>query len=581
MKSAFRQSMAWLHTWAGLLVGWILFFMFLTGTAGYFDSEIDRWMRPERPLVENHLPTEQTIDVGLRRLQSVAPGAQRWFIAPPAGRESPDLRIFYRQPPVASADGKQAASGKPSASAKPGRDSKSRTNGKEGANGKSAANGSELLNPVTGQPLEYRETGGGQVLYRMHYALHYMPAIAAYWIVGACAMFMLVAILSGIIVHKKIFKDFFTFRPGKQQRSWLDAHNVLSVIALPFHLMITYSGLIFFALTYMPLIVTASYGSGEENLQVFVDEASGRETQVEPAGVAAPLAPLAPILAEAARRFGPDQVRSVEIRNPGDANARIAVARTLETPVRSSERLVFDGVRGTLLDSQKPVSNAPRAVRDIFLGLHEGLFAGPVLRWLYFLSGLLGAAMIATGLVLWTAKRRAQQAKQARPSFGLAMVERLNVGTIVGLPMSVVVYFWANRLIPASLEGRAEWEVHAMFIAWAVMLIHAFFRPLAKAWVEQLWIAAGVCVLLPVLNALTTERHLGVTLPNGDWVLAGFDLTILALGIAFACAAIKVRGVTRTAPLVKRIAERRSAAAQFAHTAHTSPTASTAHTESV
>ena len=34
MKAAFRQSMAWLHTWAGLVVGWVLFFMFLTGTVG-------------------------------------------------------------------------------------------------------------------------------------------------------------------------------------------------------------------------------------------------------------------------------------------------------------------------------------------------------------------------------------------------------------------------------------------------------------------------------------------------------------------------------------------------------------------
>ena len=31
-------------TWAGLLVGWVLFFTFLTGTLGYFDDEIDRWM---------------------------------------------------------------------------------------------------------------------------------------------------------------------------------------------------------------------------------------------------------------------------------------------------------------------------------------------------------------------------------------------------------------------------------------------------------------------------------------------------------------------------------------------------------
>ena len=32
MKEGFRQSMAWLHTWSGLLFGWLLFAIFLTGT---------------------------------------------------------------------------------------------------------------------------------------------------------------------------------------------------------------------------------------------------------------------------------------------------------------------------------------------------------------------------------------------------------------------------------------------------------------------------------------------------------------------------------------------------------------------
>lgn len=48
--------MAWLHTWSGLVVGWVLFFVFVTGTAGYFNSEITRWMQPELPL---HQPGPQ------------------------------------------------------------------------------------------------------------------------------------------------------------------------------------------------------------------------------------------------------------------------------------------------------------------------------------------------------------------------------------------------------------------------------------------------------------------------------------------------------------------------------------------
>src|SRR3546814_3563951 len=72
-------------------------------------------------------------------------------------------------------------------------------------------------------------------------------------------MFMLIAILSGIVTHKKIFADFFMLRFGKGQRSWLDAHNVAAVFALPFHLMITYTGLVTLAVMYMPWGIAANY----------------------------------------------------------------------------------------------------------------------------------------------------------------------------------------------------------------------------------------------------------------------------------------------------------------------------------
>ena len=46
-NKSFRQSMGWLHRWAGLLLGWLLFAIFLTGTLTVFDKEITWWMQPE------------------------------------------------------------------------------------------------------------------------------------------------------------------------------------------------------------------------------------------------------------------------------------------------------------------------------------------------------------------------------------------------------------------------------------------------------------------------------------------------------------------------------------------------------
>src|SRR5690606_33551592 len=47
MFANFRQSMAWLHTWFGLALGFVLMVVFFFGTLSVFDREIDRWTIPE------------------------------------------------------------------------------------------------------------------------------------------------------------------------------------------------------------------------------------------------------------------------------------------------------------------------------------------------------------------------------------------------------------------------------------------------------------------------------------------------------------------------------------------------------
>ena len=43
----FRQAMTWLHTWTGLVLGFVLIAAFFFGALSVFDREIDRWAIPE------------------------------------------------------------------------------------------------------------------------------------------------------------------------------------------------------------------------------------------------------------------------------------------------------------------------------------------------------------------------------------------------------------------------------------------------------------------------------------------------------------------------------------------------------
>jgi uncharacterized iron-regulated membrane protein len=517
LKEGFRQCMAWLHTWTGLVVGWVLFFVFATGTVGYFYAELDRWMRPELPIPVAAPGSITQLQSAENFLQRRASNADEWSINfAGSERTRPDLLVLWRN---------AAAAG-------------------ERANEKFQR---ATLDPATGTEIkrdEVRKTGGGFLLYRMHYSLHYIPYDFAFRLIGVCTMLMLVAIVSGIITHKKIFKDFFTFRPAKGQRSWLDAHDVISVMALPFFLMITYSGLVFFLFQYMPAGVLATYGTDQET---FVDELYERGGDARQG--AASLLPLQTFAGYAQERWGSDQIANMQVRHRGAENAVVTVRRRDDAGIQGPDVLRFDGVLGKLLgEGQGRAAQKTSATQRTYgslLSLHEGHFAGIWLRWGYFLSGLLGCVMIATGLVLWTVKRRAKQDLLMREGqkmeWGFRLVECLNIGTIVGLPAAIAVYLWANRLLPAGWAARADWEVHAMFITWGLAVIYPALRVPSRAWVHELLIAAALFLLLPLVNTLTTHRDLSTSIAIGDWALAGVDLTAFALGVLFALAAQKMR----------------------------------------
>jgi len=361
--------------------------------------------------------------------------------------------------------------------------------------------------------------------------------------IAVITMVMFVGLLTGIVAHKKIFADFFTFRWARGQRSWLDLHNLLAVATLPFQIMITYSGLIFTVFLWMPFIALGSYGFEVDSVAEVQEELLGSQ-HVEASGTPAELLPLTTFTDAAVAAWGPDSVRSVEVLHPGDANSRVNVQRIPDVAVLN-DVMTFHGVTGELVGQQDSYLNAPLAFGSAAIALHEGLFAGPLLRWLYFLSGVLGAAMVATGAVYWVVKRKPKTAG-ADVGFGYRFVEHMNVATIVGLVLAIGVYFWANRLIPVGVEGRADWEVHCLFLAWGLTFVHAMARPLDRARVEQCAVCAVVFLGIPIVNALTTSVHLGATLPSADWVLAGFDLTALATGTLAALAGVVLHRRSRS-----------------------------------
>ena len=508
-----RQTMVELHTWAGLLAGWILYAMFLTGTVSYFKDEISQWTRPELPH-QVSLPDLPGVAQRITNtLSSTAAGSEQWSMQLPTPRSNVGS-AFWRVPPVA---------------------------------GSKRGFAEATFDPSTGGKVVARDTLGGDFFYRFHFQFYYLPIPWARWLAGLCAMFMLVAIVSGVITHKKIFTDFFTFRWGKGQRSWLDAHNAFSVFGLPFHLMITYTGLVTLMGMYMPWGTQLAITTPDQRQQLN-DQLSAYIQPGTPTGIKADLAPVDAMVRQAEARWGRGNATRVTITLPGDKGARVAVARGEAARVAMSPQyMLFDGSTGSLLDVKDKVGGAAET-RGVLYALHMGRFSDLQLRWLYFIVSLAGTAMVGTGLVMWTVKRRLRLADPQRPHVGFRLVERLNISAIAGLSVAMTAFLWGNRLLPTVLEKRADTEVNLFFAAWGATLLYALIRPAKRAWVELLWLATALLALLPVVSAFTTQRWFWHSVTHGDWVYAGFDLMLWAFAALHAVLAVRVS----RAPVVEK-----------------------------
>lgn len=512
-EKGFRQSQAFLHTWSGLLLGWVLFAIFTAGTIAYYREGLNRWMRPELARVEQ---PEKVLAGAQRFLEDKASDAKSWFITLPGATSHGATAFWVPQP-------------------------------KEGETRRRRRSDNQVTIGADGEPAMVRETRGGEFFYRFHFDLYYMPVIWARWLVSVAALLMLVAILSGIVTHKKIFRDFFTLRRGKGQRSWLDGHNATAVLALPFHLMITYTGLVTLAVMLLPWATIATFPKEAAFFEALYPEAGA----VERTGRPAPLADLNLLVRDAETRLG-GKAGYVEVIEPGDAAARVTVTRSGSSMLSSrTPRITYDGVTG------KPVWRSPEAGAGVttaggMIGLHAGRYSSDWLRFLYFLCGVAGSVMVASGLVMWTVKRREKLPDPARPHFGFRLVERLNVAAIGGFPLGIAVMFWANRLLPVEMAGRAAWEVHCLFLAWGAALLLAIARKPQPNWVALLGLTGALLAALPVFNLFGTQRGLIASLASGDMMLAGIDIAMLVFGLAFLAMARRVARHKPAAPRVRR-----------------------------
>ncbi|POF62985.1 hypothetical protein CFR73_10105 [Novacetimonas maltaceti] len=448
MRETLRTRMGWLHTWIGFVCGLVLACICATGTLAVFDTEITRWMQPEIDIPAGTPLTDAALDAAAARVREQQARGIFAFLNLPSAR-MPVLEVLHY-------------------------------NGHEFTG--------DVLDPRTGAPIAARATAGGKFFYNFHYTLRGGGTIGV-GIVNILALGLLVSVGAGIIIHlRALLPDLVMLRlSGSRIRSWLDAHLLGGVLFLPFTVMMAYTGILVHADTILPARLPMV--------------AAPKPAAAPPSRPAPPLpmvAHLRPLLETARTNLGGRECGFI-LFSPD----RLSIsASDASGPFLTRDHVDFALPDGRLLGTtltRRPIATTLQLMH----GLHYARFAPPALRWLYFISGLGATATIATGLVLFLMKRRRQSGH--RVAFRIA--EGLAIATITGLPIGILSFLWANRMLPAGRPGRDMAEITMFLGIWAACALHGVLRSCQglpmRGWREQLAIIALLGCGVPAMDAMT------------------------------------------------------------------------------
>ncbi|MEM1091613.1 MAG: PepSY-associated TM helix domain-containing protein [Pseudomonadota bacterium] len=495
MKSLTLKTFTSVHTWTGLGAGLALFIAFYTGAMTVFFHELEEWDSYSSVVVdEQDYAVAQTL---IDRVLEVDPGAAENFRVYPSSPEHPghELHWFERQ-----------------------------DNGEF-------------------ERYEYRLTAGGELntekdnahlagfIYRLHYTAG-LPSSFGLYVLGIICLIYGIAIVSGLVIFIPNFlKDLLVIRKGKnKKRFWLDTHNVVGVISLPWHFMFAWSS----ALLGIGIFILAPFQLAvfEEDLLELIGSELGVVAPLEASGEAAPMISFAEVMAAAEGHLPGMVPRQVRYTNAGDGNATVNVfGRVNEGTLSANAGVMLNASTGELLSMNHPAdAGVGGTMYSGLLSLHFVDFGGITAKWVYFFLGLAGAYLFYSGNLLWVETRRRRR-KTEQPGTGYFLA-RLNSGVCIGCMAAVSAAFLASRGV-AELPNRAELTELAYYVVFLAAIAWAFFRSVANGARDLLYLAAVCSAAIPVFDAVLIGMPIWSSLAGGHWPLFTVDCLALAGAVAF------------------------------------------------
>lgn len=487
-----------LHSWIGILLGLFLYVVAFTGTAAMFAEEIKSWENPalRAPFTESPITIEPQFQTVVDDLLAIGdidhvrmdfPRHNKpYFHAYGQAHDVNDDHIIVQK----------------------------------------------KWNAQTGESLPIRGLGLSEWVLDFHRNLM-LPRTLGRSIVGIAGIVMMLLILTGILIHGKIIKDFFTLRLTRSQRlKWQDSHKVMGIFGLPFFTVMSFTGAFLGVIALLAQVIAVIAFQGD--VDALVAKALG--APLEPSGVAAQMLTMDEVYQMRHPETGDMPYRAI-LNVYGDQNAQFDIYYDAQTQLVTFDQVQISGITGaainkTLITQPRP---AERVVNAMSL-LHYGTFGGIIVKWLYVALGIGMCVLIATGLMLWVERRQHGSLGSKSDRF-YASLSKINVGVCLGFPLATIAIFYHDKLYLGAEPARLYWTGVTYFAIVFVVILFAMVRSDQYKTVRTLMTGSGILLLgLPILNIVMTGSSHIWRADMSAWV----DVSFVVLGVTALMAATQI-----------------------------------------
>lgn len=369
----------------------------------------------------------------------------------------------------------------------------------------------------------------GDFLYELHYNLH-IPEVGLYF-VGVVTLFFFVALLSGVVIHwRKIITKFFQYRKDGNKDKLLDAHNLIGVMGLPFHIMYAFSGLVFnLLIIYQISYAVALYGGDQKKLFV---AAGVVDVHLEETNIVTPVIGLDKLLAKAQNSVGEVYFNTVSIDHFGDESASVTFRGQDKNQFSTRKEATYHIASGRELYLTKDnYDNDLRGGLAVISSLHFGDFAGYLVRVLFFILGIGTCYIILTGNLMWL-KKKSSLRTEKQSQVGLRIVNAMTTGGFIGTIFATAVGFICTRLIDIDYVNRSDVIGYIFFAClFGAITVSLTIKAQKKFAAIFLKITAVALAVVPVLDWLLVSQGIVDMLKFGYYNVIVVEAMLLSLAL--------------------------------------------------